>query len=87
MKIVSLWCCILALHAGSDAQTTASPGQATVYYGGKILTMDGDTPSYTEAVVVQEGRIGYVGAKDDAMRAAGKNPPTVDLAGETLMSG
>lgn len=28
----------------------------TIYFGGPILTMEGDAPSYAEALVVKEGR-------------------------------
>ena len=34
----------------------------SVYYGGDILTMAGELPTYVEAIVVQEGKIKYLGS-------------------------
>ena len=41
--------------------------QQTVYYGGDIITMAGDNPSYVEAVVQREGKIIFTGSKADAL--------------------
>ena len=60
---------------------------ATVYFNGDILTMQGDSPTYVEAVVVSGDRIAYAGTKADALAAAGPNPVLEDLKGHTLLPG
>ena len=57
-----------------------------VYRNGTILTMDGDTPDYVEAVAVKDGRILYAGTMAGAMAAAG-NATQVDLQGRTMLPG
>ena len=39
---------------------------ATIYFNGDIITMDGESPTYAEAVVSKEGRIAYVGTLEKA---------------------
>ena len=52
---------------GTSAVAEPYKLQQTVYYGGDIVTMAGDTPNYVEAVVQREGRIIFTGSKADAM--------------------
>lgn len=58
---------------------------ATMYYGGDIITMEGDSAQYAEAIVVKDGNIFFVGSKEEAMKAAGDNHEMVDLKGQTLI--
>jgi predicted amidohydrolase YtcJ len=58
---------------------------AVMYYNGDIITMEGDQPQYVESVVVKDGKILFAGAKDEAMKAAGKGHKMVDLQGKTLL--
>jgi len=58
-----------------------------VYYKGDILTMEGDNATYAEAVVVKDGKITFLGSKDEAMKQAGEGHAMVDLEGKTLMPG
>ncbi|ULQ54735.1 amidohydrolase [Flavihumibacter fluvii] len=60
---------------------------ATLYFGGDIITMEGDLPAYAEALVVKEGKISFVGNKDEAMKEAGEGHTMVDLQGKTLLPG
>jgi len=60
---------------------------ATVYFGGDIITMEGDSPQYAEAVVIDEGKITFVGASEEAMRVAGEGHKMIDLEGKTLLPG
>jgi len=57
----------------------------TLYYGGDILTMEGDTPHYVEAVMVKEGKIIYTGKKADAVNNYAGEMVKVDLKGKTMM--
>lgn len=62
-------------------------GRPAVVFGGDILTMEGDAPSYAEAIVVSEGLITFVGSKEQALKEAGETARQIDLAGRTLMPG
>ncbi len=58
----------------------------TIYFGGDIITMEGDAPEYAEAVVRENDKIVFVGKKDKAFKQypdAGK----YDLKGNTMMPG
>jgi predicted amidohydrolase YtcJ len=78
-KILS---CFFAFHC-----VTAFANPATVYVNGDILTMQGDTPQYVEALVVQNDKITFAGDKVQALAQAGANPTLYDLNGRTLMPG
>ncbi|KTE17025.1 amidohydrolase [Sphingopyxis sp. H115] len=69
---------------------TASPAAAqetTLYHGGPIVTMDGDTPQVVEAVVTTGDRIAFAGAEKQARRTAGKDAAIRDLRGATMLPG
>ena len=60
--------------------------QTTIYFGGDILTMEGEEAQFAEAVVQQNGKIAFVGTLEDAQEQfpkAGKK----DLQGKTLLPG
>ncbi|OLY93250.1 hypothetical protein SAMN05444008_10735 [Cnuella takakiae] len=67
--------------------TTNAAVQAAVYYNGDILTMEGDTPQYAEAIAIKDGKILYLGSKEKAMKMAGSGHRMVDLQGHTLLPG
>jgi predicted amidohydrolase YtcJ len=71
----------------STAMTVNEAGKTTMYYGGDIITMEGDSVTYAEAVVVKDGKITFVGSKDEAMKSAGDGHRMVDLQGKTLLPG
>lgn len=70
-----------ALTAAAQAQSPA-----VIYSNGDILTMDGDAPTYAEAVVAADGKIAFVGDADEAER---RFPDAVrrDLEGRTMLPG
>jgi len=60
--------------------------EITIYFGGDILTMEGEEAQYIEAVAQQNGEISFIGTLEDAERQfplASK----VDLQGKTLLPG
>jgi hypothetical protein len=59
--------------------------QQTMYYGGDILTMAGNEPAYVEALVQREGRIIYLGSKQQALNKFGGKAVEVDLQGKALL--
>ncbi len=78
--------------SGKEQSTDVDPagsenGKATMYYGGDIITMEGDSANYAEALVVKDGKIEFVGNKDEAMKAAGEGHQMVDLQGRALVPG
>jgi predicted amidohydrolase YtcJ len=59
----------------------------TIYFNGDILTMDGDSPRYVEAVVVKGNEIAFAGDLEKARREAGEEAEMHDLEGHTLLPG
>jgi len=56
-----------------------------IYSGGDIITMEGEQPQYVEAVVQQEGKIIFAGAKAEAMDQFKDNVRLIDLKGNTML--
>ncbi len=58
----------------------------TLYFGGDIITMEGDQPQYIEALVQENGKIAFVGSKKEARK---KYPKATlhDLKGKTMLPG
>ena len=79
----------LTLVGAKDPEQTAAPTvePATIYAGGPIITMAGDTPQKVEAIAVQNGKIVAVGSLSDVIFRTGKAAKRVDLLGHTLMPG
>lgn len=73
---------LLTIAAPASAQESA-----TLYRGGPIVTMDGDTPQTVEAVVTRDGRITFAGSEKEARAAAGQDVAVRDLKGATLLPG
>lgn len=59
----------------------------TIYLNGSILTMAGDRPTYVEALGVENGRIVFVGARDQGLARKTSNTRIVDLQGKALLPG
>jgi predicted amidohydrolase YtcJ len=66
---------------------TGIVNSATVYSGGDIITMEGDKPLYVEAIVVNNGKIEFLGTTRDAMNFAGEGHNMINLEGKTLLPG
>ena len=76
-----------ATTAALATAATRAAAAATVWSGGTILTMAGDTPETVEALAVRDGRLLAVGTLAEVRRAAGKNSTQIDLKGRTLLPG
>lgn len=74
------------LLLGCAENTVSTELNSTVYHNGDILTMAGDSPNYVEALVALNGKIAFVGDKDEAMKSYPK-AETRDLNGKTLVPG
>lgn len=85
------WLLALQSCSGSGNRSSESSDSArsaaTMYYGGDIITMEGDSATYAESVVVKDGKIVFVGARDEAMKQAGAGHQMVDLKGQTMLPG
>ena len=73
--------------ATSDSTATATSPGAIMYFNGDIITMEGDSAQYAEAIVVKDGKIAFVGSKDEAMKNAGEGHTMVDLQGKAMFPG
>ena len=76
---------LLALFAMLSVDAVAD--SRTVYFNGDILTMEGDSPNYVEAIVVTGDTISFAGEKQEAVAAAGPKAVLRDLKGHTLLPG
>ncbi|UCC85299.1 MAG: amidohydrolase [Gemmatimonadota bacterium] len=80
-------CLSAVLHTGCSDWVAVVTTAETIYFGGSILTMDGDTPQYAEALAVKDGKILFVGEKDEALVLTGETTRVVDLQGRALLPG
>ncbi|MDD3798931.1 MAG: amidohydrolase family protein, partial [Novosphingobium sp.] len=76
-----------ALFATAFAGSAAQAEPATLYHGGTIITMDGDSPQTVEAVVARDGRIAFAGPEAEARTVAGADAADRDLHGATMLPG
>ncbi|MBY5952623.1 amidohydrolase [Algoriphagus marincola] len=87
MKKLNLFTSLMLLFLWSCQTKEDSGSTPVVYYGGDILTMEGDQPQYVEALVIKGDKIDFVGSSAEAMRVAGPNHKMVNLEGKTLLPG
>ncbi len=59
----------------------------TIYFGGDIITMEGNDAQYAEAIAVKEGKIIFVGTKTEAEKFHGDKTEMKDLEGKTMLPG
>ena len=81
MKFTAAIALLLAMTAPAIAQDT------TIYRGGPIITMDGETPQTVEAVLTKGDRIAFAGSEKQARAAAGDGAVVHDLNGATMLPG
>jgi predicted amidohydrolase YtcJ len=87
--LASLLLAAVALAACSKkpADTTPAAAADLIVFGGPIVTMEGDQPTTVEAIVVDEGKITFVGSKADALKQKANGTVLKDLGGKTLLPG
>jgi hypothetical protein len=87
MKPIFLLLTGIILLVGTGCQNERpTTSDYTLYHNGDILTMEGESPQYAEALVVSDGKIAYVGDKASA-RENYTGAKEVDLEGKTLLPG
>lgn len=77
----------ILLAFGATAAHAAPAERTTVWSGGPIITMAGDTAESAEAIAVRDGKIIAVGSLASVRKYAGKKAVSVDLKGRTLLPG
>lgn len=85
--ITTTFVVVTLLLSSCNKNKQANSGESQIYFGGDIITMEGDSPKYAEAVLVQNGKIAFVGSKDEAIKKAEDSPEMIDLQGKTLVPG
>ena len=78
---------VLAACSKKPADTTPAAAADLIVFGGPIVTMEGDQPTTVEAIVVDEGKITFVGGKEDALKQKANGTVLKDLGGKTLLPG
>ncbi len=86
-NIILLTVVAVLMTSGSETIAAAAPLEQTLYYGGDIITMEGDQPSYVEAVIERDGKIIYAGKKSGAVNNFAGKTIEVNLHGQTMMPG
>lgn len=78
---------LIIISAFIGCKTQNVSGADTIYYGGDILTMQGDNAQYAEALAIKDGKILFVGAKSEADKFHGGKTEMINLQGKTLLPG
>jgi predicted amidohydrolase YtcJ len=92
MKKTSLLFSIISLLALASCNQSAKQSDIAnaadaIYYGGDIVTMEGDSAEYAEAVAIEDGKIIFVGAMADAEKMKDDSTIIHNLEGKTLVPG
>ncbi len=83
----SVLCGALLLASAAIAAQAAGEQADAIFINGDILTMASTDPTYAEALAVTDGKIAYVGTKDEALKLKGDATKLIDLHGHTLLPG
>lgn len=89
LQFILLALSILGLAGcNQPSKKTASSAIAdAIYFGGDIITMEGNEVEYAEAVAIKNGKIILVGTKEAAEKLQGEKTQMNDLKGKTLIPG
>ena len=78
---------LLIAVVACDSRKNDQNSNTKIYSGGDIITMQGDSPKYVEAIVVKDDKISFTGSLIDAKENAGSGYTSYDLMGKTLLPG
>ncbi len=98
LRLLSISAFCVACGPSPDTELSHTPAQAenepialaaadTIFFGGDILTMVGDSPQYVESLAVQDGKIMALGRQKNIMQHQVASTKLVNLAGKTLLPG
>lgn len=86
IKVLALTALFVVACKNAKSTEESTGSKTSIYHGGDIITMEGDTPEYVEAVAVEDGKIAFVGSLAEAEEQfAGSQKH--DLQGKTLVPG
>jgi len=77
----------LVLVGRSFYPAAAKNSADKIFYDGSIITMEGNSPQYAQAVAIKADKIIFAGSKKGAFRYKGKQTELIDLKGETMLPG
>jgi predicted amidohydrolase YtcJ/heat shock protein HslJ len=79
---------LMASCTKTDHKNTGIEMADAIYFGGDILTMEGNEPNYVEALAVKDGKIIFIGTKEEALKLQEKDKSKlIDLQGKTMLPG
>ncbi len=84
---IPAYCFFIFFCIGGLADAAPDTMQQTLYHGGTIITMEGDKPTYVEAVIERDGKIIYAGPQSAAINNFAGKTVDMDLQGKTMMPG
>lgn len=90
IAFISLQILIVTIISGCNQSTQKSSSKDAadaIYFGGDIITMEGDSAAYAEAVAVKNGKIIFIGKKSDVEKLKGDSTKMNDLKGKTMLPG
>ena len=87
MIIILMAACNNAAEKTTADTASGSAIADAIYFGGDIITMEGDSANYAEAVAVKDGKIVFVGSKADAEKMKGDSTRMNNLEGKTMLPG
>ncbi|MEG1006679.1 MAG: amidohydrolase [Bacteroides sp.] len=87
MRKINLFLCVLSLLSVISCQQKVKKDAAAdaIYVNGDIITMEGDSANYVEAVALKNGTIMFVGSQAEAEKLKGDSTKVIDLQGKTLL--
>jgi len=90
MKAIKLILITLSILGIASCSTQTKKPSLTdqadaIYYNGDIITMEGDSATYAEAVALKDGKIVFVGSKAEAEELKADSTKMIDLQGKTLL--
>lgn len=85
MRLIAIFSLLLLMFGACKVP----PDQAAdvIFMNGSILTMEGDEPTYVEAVVVKDGKIVFTGKESGIKNWQGDSTRIINLKGRTLLPG
>ena len=89
IKLIVFFISILGLTScnQNSKKNTSSEFADAIYFGGDIITMEGNKAQYIEAIAIKNGKIILVGTKEEAEQLQDENTKMNDLKGKTLLPG
>lgn len=78
-------CCLTA--CSSEPESSSGLAADSIFLGGTILTMNGPSPSYVDAVAVKDGNIIFAGDQETALEMQSDATNIRDLDGKTMLPG